>query len=36
MLEDLLLVAINEANSQIAQELEEKMGKYTKGIPGLF
>ena len=36
MLEDLLLVAINEANSQIAQELEEKMGKYTKGILGLF
>lgn len=36
MLEDLLLVAINDATSQIDKELEEKMGKYTKGIPGLF
>ncbi len=36
MLEDLLMVAINEATNQIDKEIEEKMGKYTKGIPGLF
>lgn len=36
MLEDLLMVAINETSNQIDKELEEKMGKYTKGIPGLF
>jgi len=36
MLEDLLLVALNEANKQIDVETNEKMGKYTQGMPGLF
>lgn len=36
MLEDMILVAVNEANHKIDVETEEKMGKYTKGMPGLF
>lgn len=36
MLEDILLVAINEANKKIDEETNEKMGKYTQGMPGLF
>ena len=36
MLEDMILVAVNEAISKIEKMTEEKMGKYTKGIPGLF
>lgn len=36
MLEDMLVVAINDAMKQINKETEEKMGKYTQGIPGLF
>ena len=36
MLEDMILVAVNDALSQIDKKTEEKMGKYTKGLPGLF
>lgn len=36
MLEDMLLVAINNTMNQIDKETEEKLGKYTKGMPGLF
>ena len=36
MLEDMILVATNSALEQIEKKTEEKMGKYTKGIPGLF
>ena len=36
MLEDMILVAVNEANKKIDKETEDKMGKYTKGMPGLF
>ena len=36
MLQDMILVAINDANHQIDTETEQKMGKYTKGMPGLF
>ena len=36
VLEDLVLVAINETMEKIDKETEEKMGKYTKGMPGLF
>lgn len=36
MLEDMILVAVNEATKKIDQTTEEKMGKYTKGMPGLF
>ena len=39
MLEDMILVAINDAINEIDKVTEEKMGAYTKGmpnIPGLF
>ena len=36
MLEDMIVVAINDAMRQIDKETEEKMGKYTQGMPGLF
>jgi len=36
LLEDMIVVAINDAIDQINKETEEKMGKYTKGMPGLF
>jgi len=36
MLEDMLVVAINDAMKQIDKETEDKMGKYTQGMPGLF
>lgn len=36
MLEDMLLIAINDTMKKIDKVTEEKMGKYTRGIPGLF
>ena len=36
MVEDMLLVALNDALGQIDKVTEEKMGKYTRGMPGLF
>ena len=36
MLEDMILVAVNDALSQIDKETEAKLGKYTNGLPGLF
>jgi len=36
MLEDIILVALNDTMKQIDRETEEKLGKYTRGIPGLF
>lgn len=36
VLEDLLQVAVNELIEKIDSETEKKMGKYTKGMPGLF
>ena len=36
MLQDMIMVAVNDAISKIEKMTEEKMGKYTKGIPGLF
>ena len=36
MLEDMIVVAINDAMKKIDNELEAKMGKYTQGMPGLF
>lgn len=34
--EDLLLVTFNELMDQIDKATEQKMGKYTQGMPGLF
>ena len=36
MLEDMLLIAINDTMKKIDKVTEEKMGKYTRGLPGLF
>lgn len=36
MLQDILQVAINETFKKIDSDTEKKMGKYTKGMPGLF
>ena len=36
LLQDMIMVAVNDAIKQINKETESKMGKYTQGIPGLF
>lgn len=36
MIQDMIVVAINDAFKQVDKETEEKMCKYTKGMPGLF
>lgn len=36
MLEDMILVAVNGAIDEIDKITEQKMGKYTKGLPGIF
>ncbi len=36
LLQDMITVAFNDAMKQIDKETEEKMGVYTKGMPGLF
>ena len=36
MLEDLVQVVTNDLMKQIEKETENKMGKYTQGMPGLF
>lgn len=36
MIEDMIVVATNEAMKKIDKVTEEKMGKYTQGMPGLF
>ena len=33
MLEDMIMLAVNDAITQIDKETEEKMGKYTQGLP---
>jgi nucleoid-associated protein EbfC len=36
MLEDILLVAINNAFKNVDREVEEKMGKFSNGLPNIF
>lgn len=36
MVQDLIQVAVNELMDKIDSEVENKMGKYTQGMPGLF
>ncbi len=36
LLQDMIMVAINDAMKQVDKETEAKMGAYTKGMPGLF
>ena len=36
MLEDMIMIATNDALAQADAEMEKKLGKYSKGMPGLF
>ena len=36
LLQDMIMVAVNDAINQINKETESKMGAYTKGMPGIF
>lgn len=36
MLQDMFVIACNDAFKNVDKTVEEKMGAYTKGIPGLF
>lgn len=36
MLQDMVMVAVSDAMKQVDKVVEEKMGAYTKGMPGLF
>lgn len=36
MLEDMILLAINDANKKIDEFTEKKMGKFGNSMPGLF
>lgn len=36
MLGDMVIIAINEAMDKVDKIIEEKMGPYTNGMPGLF
>ncbi len=36
LLEDMIVVAINDAVHKIDDDTEKKLGAYTKGMPGLF
>ncbi len=36
MLEDMLLIALNDALNQAAAEMKKKLGKFSPNIPGLF
>lgn len=36
MLEDMILIATNEAMEQMKKEKERKLGSYTQGMSGLF
>ena len=36
ILEDMILLAVNEALNKADSRMEEKLGKFGKGFPGLF
>ena len=36
MLQDMIVVAINDAFKKVDKATEDKLGSYTKGMPGLF
>ena len=36
MLEDMVLLAINDANKKVDEMTESKMGKFGNSMPGLF
>lgn len=36
VLEDLIMIAINNAGKKVDQEVGQKLGKYTQNMPGIF
>ena len=36
MVEDMIMVATNDAMKQVDKVTQDKLGKYTQGMPGLF
>ena len=36
MLEDMIVLALNDAFNKVDKTTEQKMGKFTQGMPGLF
>lgn len=36
LFEDMIVAALNDAMSKVNTDLEDKMGAYTNGMPGLF
>ena len=36
ILEDMILIATNDALKQAENEMEKRLGKFSKGMPGLF
>ena len=36
MLEDMIMIAINDANKKVDKDTESKMGKFGNSLPGLF
>lgn len=36
MIQDMVLVAVNELMEKIEKETEKRLGKFSKGLPGLF
>lgn len=36
LLQDMILVAVNDASSKVDKETESKMGKFNNSMPGLF
>jgi DNA-binding YbaB/EbfC family protein len=36
MLQDMIVLAVNDAITKITKETDQTMGKYTKGLPGMY
>lgn len=36
ILSDMIMIAVNEASKKVDKDTENKLGKYTQGMPGLF
>ena len=36
LLQDMIMIAVNDAIKQVEDETNKTMGKYTNGLPGLF
>lgn len=36
ILQDMIIIAINDAMKQIDQDVDKKLGKYSSAMPGLF